>query len=160
MSKQYYSLDNYGVRNSVGYLVKRAHGLCLDMLEPNLARQGLTFLQFAILMSLRDNIAINAKDICITLRHDSGALTRVIDQLETRGLVERRRSAEDRRSIALHLTAQGHAALQSVLPLVVGAVNEAVQDFSRAEMDELLRLLNKLILGLHGEIGAPSGGQS
>jgi len=56
-------------------------------------------------MSVRDGIALNPKDICIQLRHDSGALTRVLDQLESRGLVLRQRSAEDRRAIELHLTA-------------------------------------------------------
>ncbi len=157
MSKQYYHADTYTTHNSVGYLVKRAHGLCLDSLEPGLAEQGLTFTQYAVMMALRDNIALNPKDICIKLRHDSGALTRVLDQLEARGLVERSRSAEDRRAIELHLTPQGRAALQSVVPMVVDHINRAVQDFSHAEMDELLRLLNKLILGTQTEVAQQSG---
>jgi len=159
MLKQYYYADTYTALSSVGYLVKRAHGLCLDALEPGLADQGLTFLQFAVLMSIRDKLALNAKDICISLRHDSGALTRVLDQLEARGLVQRRRSAEDRRAIDLHLTQQGLEALQSVVPMVVDKINHAVRDFSHAEMDELLRLLNKLILGLGSE-AAPQAGSS
>lgn len=157
MSKQYYHPDTYTTRNSIGYLVKRAHGLSLDSLEPGLAEHGLTFTQYAVLMALRDDLALNPKDICIKLRHDSGALTRVLDQLEARGLVERHRSAEDRRAIELHLTAQGHAALKTVVPLVVERINGAIKDFSPAETDELLRLLNKLILGLHAEIADQSG---
>ncbi|MDB5975547.1 MAG: hypothetical protein JWR07_2307 [Nevskia sp.] len=157
MSKQYYHADTYSTRNSVAYLVKRAHGLSLDSIEPGLAEHGLTFTQYAVLMALRDDLALNPKDICIKLRHDSGALTRVLDQLEARGLVERHRSAEDRRAIELHLTAQGHAALKTVVPLVVKRINSAIKDFSPAETDELLRLLNKLILGLHAEIADQSG---
>ena len=157
MLKQYYHADTYTTHNSIGYLVKRAHGLSLDALEPGLAEHGLTFTQYAVLMALRDDLALNAKDICIKLRHDSGALTRVLDQLEARGLVERQRSAEDRRAIKLLLTPQGHAALKTVVPLVVERINGAIQDFSPAEMDELLRLLNKLILGLHSEVAAQSG---
>ena len=157
MLKQYYHADTYSTHNSIGYLVKRAHGLSLDALEPGLAEHGLTFTQYAVLMALRDDLALNAKDICIKLRHDSGALTRVIDQLEARGLVERHRSAEDRRAIELHLTPQGHAALKTVVPVVVDRINGAIKDFSPTEMDELLRLLNKLILGLHAEVAAQSG---
>ena len=157
MLKQYYHADTYTTHNSVGYLVKRAHGLSLDSFEPDLAEHGLTFMQYAVMMALRDNIALNPKDICITLRHDSGALTRVLDQLEARGLVERRRSVEDRRAIELHLTEQGQAALKTVVPLVVGRINGTVKDFSHAEMDELLRLLNKLILGLQAEVASQSG---
>jgi DNA-binding MarR family transcriptional regulator len=157
MSKQYYHADTYTTHNSVGYLVKRAHGLSLDALEPRLAEHGLTFTQYAVLMALRDNIALNARDICIKLRHDSGALTRIIDQLEARGLVERSRSIEDRRAIELKLTAQGREALNVVVPLVVERINHAVRDFSHAEMDELLRLLTKLLAGLQDEQASPSG---
>lgn len=157
MSKQYYHADTYTTRKSVGYLVKRAHGLSLDMLEPGLAEQGLTFMQYAILMSLRDGLALNAKDICVTLRHDSGALTRVIDQLEARGLIERKRSAEDRRAVELHLTAAGHATLKQVVPEVVKRINHALRGFSHGEVDELLRLLDKLIVSLQGEVGGGSG---
>ena len=158
MSKQYYHAESYDTRGSVGYLVKRAHGLCLDTLEPELARHGLTFTQYAVLMSVRDGIALNAKDLCVQLRHDSGALTRVLDQLESRGLVERRRSAEDRRAIDLHLTEAGEAAIRAVLPVVVDRINRALKHFSHAEIEELLRLLNKLILGWQDEL-ATSGAQ-
>jgi DNA-binding MarR family transcriptional regulator len=154
MSKQYYHADSYTTQTSVGYLVKRAHGLALDVLEPELARQGLTFTQYAVLMSVRDGIALNPKDLCIQLRHDSGALTRLLDQLEARGLVQRQRSAEDRRAIELHLTAAGEDALRQVIPLVVDRINQALKGFSHAEADELLRLLNKLILGWQGELAA------
>ncbi len=159
MSKQYYHADSYTTRSSVGYLVKRAHGLALDVLEPELARHGLTFTQYAVLMSVRDGIALNPKDLCIQLRHDSGALTRLLDQLESRGLVERHRSTEDRRAIEVHLTTAGEEALRTVIPLVVNRINTVLKGFSHAEIDELLRLLNKLILGWQDELAA-SGQQS
>ena len=153
MSKQYYAAESYATRNSVGYLVKRAYGLNLDALEPELAQHGLTFTQYAALMAIRDRIALNPKSLCLQLRHDSGALTRVLDQLEARGLVERRRSAGDRRAVDLQLTPAGEEALRVVVPLVVARLNRALKDFSPAEVDELLRLLNKLITGWQSELG-------
>jgi DNA-binding MarR family transcriptional regulator len=158
MLKQYYNSETYTARNSAGYLVKRAHGLFLDALEPGLVEHGLNYTQYAVMMALRDSIALNSRDICINLRHDSGALTRVLDQLEARGLVERRRSTEDRRAVELHLTAQGQAMLRAAVPAVVERINSAVREFSHAEMDELLRLLNKLILGLQTDIAEHGGG--
>ncbi|MDR3418657.1 MAG: MarR family transcriptional regulator [Nevskia sp.] len=154
MSKQYYHTDGYAARNSVGYLVKRAHGLILDAMEPAMAEHGLSFTQFAVLMSLRDNLAINPKDICTALRHDSGALTRVIDQLEERGWVERKRSSSDRRAIELHLTDGGREALKSAIPVVVDNLNGSLRDFSHAEIEGLLRLLNKLVLGVQEQVTA------
>jgi len=150
--QQFYHADSYAVRSSVGYLVKQAHGLVIDAIEPGIAAHGLSFTQFAVLMSLRDSIAINPKDLCTKLRHDSGALTRVIDQLEERGWLERQRSATDRRAVELHLTGSGREALKSVIPVVVDNLNGALRDFSRPEIEELLRLLGKLILGLELQV--------
>ena len=105
MAAQHYHVKSYQPRTSVGYLVKRTYALMLDVLEPAFAQHGFTYMQYVILMQLRSRAAINLRDICHEFRHDSGALTRVIDQLAERGLVERQRCAQDRRKVDLHLTA-------------------------------------------------------
>src|ERR1700680_128988 len=106
---QHYRTETYKARGSVGYLIKRAHSLLIDHLATAVAGSDLTFTQWVVLMYLRDGLAINATDLCSQLRHDSGALTRVIDQLESRGLVHRERSREDRREVQLRLTDTGLA---------------------------------------------------
>jgi DNA-binding MarR family transcriptional regulator len=148
MAPQHYQIKTYQARNSVGYLVKRTYALMLDALEPAFAAHGFTFMQYVILMQLRARAAINLRDICHEFRHDSGALTRVIDQLAERGLVERRRSAQDRRKVDLHLTAAGRRTCEQLIPLVVDKLNRAVASFSRAEHAELVRLLEKFIAGM------------
>jgi DNA-binding MarR family transcriptional regulator len=144
MSKQHYQVATYKSHLSVGYLVKRAHSLMLDIMEPIFAASGFTFLQYVILACLREGIAVNPKDICAQYRHDSGALTRVIDQLAERGLLERVRRDRDRRKVELQLTPTGHDAIEVLLPLVVDKLNDALGDFSTAEVEELTRLLLKL----------------
>jgi DNA-binding MarR family transcriptional regulator len=133
-------------------MVKRVHALMMDGLEPAFAEHGFSFMQWVVLMYLRDGIALNPKHICTEFRHDSGALTRVLDQMEKRGLLERRRSTEDRREVELHLTDAGRETVESLIPLVVGKLNGALQDFTKVEVTELARLLNKLILGMEHEI--------
>jgi DNA-binding MarR family transcriptional regulator len=144
MSKQHYQVSTYKAQNSVGYLIKRAHSLMLDVLEPMLEERGFTFIQYVILSWLRDGIAVNPKDICFQFRHDSGALTRVIDQLAERGLLERIRRDRDRRKVELQLTPAGLETVEGLIPLVVEKLNLALADFSSAEVQEFLRLLIKL----------------
>ena len=144
MSKQHYQVSTYKARSSVGYLVKRSHSLMLDNLEPLLEARGFSFIQYVILAWLRDGIAVNPKDICAQYRHDSGAMTRVVDQLAERGLLERVRSGADRRKIELELTPAGRIAIDGLIPLVIDKLNLALDDFSKAEFDELQRLLIKL----------------
>ena len=145
MTIQHYRAESYTARTSIGYLIKRAHALLSDRLEAAVAGGGLTFTQWVVLMYLRDGLALNASDLCAQLRHDSGALTRVIDQLEARGLVQRQRSLEDRRSVGLRLSEEGTRTVQSLVPSVVAHLNDALQEFSRAEVTELTRLLGKLV---------------
>jgi len=144
MSKQHYQVSTYRAQNGIGYLVKRAHSLMLDVMEPLLEAQGFSFVQYVILSWLRDGIAVNPKDICFQYRHNSGALTRVIDQLAERGFLERIRRDRDRRKVELQLTATGREAIESLIPLVVEKLNLALADFSSAEVKEFQRLLIKL----------------
>jgi DNA-binding MarR family transcriptional regulator len=142
--RQHYKASTYSPQQSVGYLTKRAHSLMLDLVEPLLERHGLTYAQYIILVLLRDSAAVNPKDICLQFRHDSGALTRVIDQLADRGLLVRLRSDVDRRKVELQLTTAGRRTLDAMLPSVLELLNEALEDFSAAEVQELARLLIKL----------------
>ena len=144
MSKQHYQVSSYKAQKSVGYLLKRAHSLMIDALETPLAERGFSFVQYVILSWLRDGIAVNPKDFCSQFRHDSGALTRVIDQLAERGLLERIRGDRDRRKVDLKLTDAGRAAVEGLIPLVVGKLNLALGDFSSEEFNEFSRLLLKL----------------
>jgi DNA-binding MarR family transcriptional regulator len=144
MSKQHYHVSTYKAQSSVGYLVKRAHSLMLDVMEPLFEAHGFSFVQYVILSWLRDGIAVNPKDICAQYRHDSGALTRVIDQLADRGLLERIRRDRDRRKVELQLTAAGRVVIEELIPLVVEKLNLALVDFSHEEVQEFLRLLIKL----------------
>ncbi len=155
MSKQHYKLAGYRAQSSIGYILKRAHSLMMDVMEPELEARGYSFVQYVIMAWLRDGIAVNPKDFCMHFRHDSGALTRVIDQLAARGLVERSRGERDRRTVELQLTPAGREAVEGLLPLIIDKLNMALADFSAAEVKELLRLLLKLNTTLELAVAPP-----
>src|ERR1700677_601983 len=117
MSRQHYQVASFRAQDSVGYLVKRAHSLMLDAIEPVFEAHGFSFIQYGVLAWLRDGVALIPKDICARYRHDSGALTRVIDQLAERGLLERVRRDRDRRKVELQLKPPGRARAESLIPL-------------------------------------------
>jgi DNA-binding MarR family transcriptional regulator len=144
MSKQHYHISTYKAQASIGYLTKRSHSLMHDILEPVLEAHGFSFVQYVILGWLRDGIAVNPRDICAQYRHNSGAMTRVVDQLCERGLVERLRRGLDRRKVELQLTPAGRDAIENLIPLVIEKLNLALSDFTTHEVEELQRLLIKL----------------
>ena len=146
MPEQHYRVETYRARDSIGYLLRRLHGIWLARFEAVLARAGMTLTQWIVLIQLRDGLSHTASEIAYGLQHDSGALTRVIDQLERRGLVARRRSARDRRVVELELTHAGQAAVAELLPAVVEQTNRALEPLSRDEFrkfrDALVRILD------------------
>jgi DNA-binding MarR family transcriptional regulator len=144
----FYRADNYSSWNSAGYLIKTASHLFQPCLETALRDSGLTVTQWKVLMCLRDGLAATCADISRELPHDSGALTRIVDDLEQRGFVERRRRANDRRVVALHITPSGRDAVETGIPFVVEQMNSALQDLTRTEIVTLVELLQRVIVRL------------
>jgi DNA-binding MarR family transcriptional regulator len=95
---------------SVGYLMGRARASLLSGLDAELARFGLSGMQFAVLKHVAEGSARTAADLCRFMQYDTGAMTRILDRLEEKALVRRERSREDRRTVVLRVTASGRGA--------------------------------------------------
>jgi len=147
----FYTPETYTVRGSVGYLIRRARNLMTTRVEREFHAKQITFVQWVLLMQLRDGLASAAAELSRDMCHDSGALTRVIDQLEQRGYIERRRAVTDRRVVELKLTDAGLATVNSLVPTVVGLLNASLTGFSHDEARDFTRLLNKFITNISAD---------
>ncbi len=156
MAKGHYTTANYIARRSVGYLIKRMNSLSMPRIDRLFDNADLSFSHWIVLITLRDGVAETCADIARHMSHDSGATTRLIDQLETRGFVLRERSKEDRRVIKLSLTPSGRAAVKELTPRVVAFWNSALEDFSAEEFETLLALLTRLVARIEREPETPS----
>jgi DNA-binding MarR family transcriptional regulator len=145
MPKQHYRPETFRARDSIGYLIKRSHRLMQERIEGLFADQGFTLQQWVVMMHIRDGLALTTADLCRELHHDSGAMTRLIDQLEERQLVERRRNPQDRRVIELSLTDIGNETIAKLIGIVTNALNIALDDFTRDEVKLFQSMLRKLI---------------
>ncbi|MEZ5501570.1 MAG: MarR family transcriptional regulator [Halioglobus sp.] len=151
MTTKHYDAATFNSRQSIGYLLKMAHMQLQDCANDVLAPHDISFVQWLVMLKLREGVASTASDLCRAMRHDNGALTRVLDQLEERGYLTRHRSVQDRRVVELQLTAAGSEQLDVLLPALMDRLNLVLGDFSTAEFAELTHLLNKLMacLGDH-----------
>lgn len=71
-------------------------------------------------------------------------LVALVDGLEKRGLVERRRNPTDRRHYALHLTAEGERVMRKLAATSIAHEQSVVEPLSATERRQLNRLLTKL----------------
>jgi DNA-binding MarR family transcriptional regulator len=145
MPEQHYRPASYRARGSVGYLLRRVYTIMHERIEAAFAGHGFTLMQWIVLIYLRDGLARTASDIVREFRHDSGALTRVIDQLERRGLLTRERSTRDRRAVNLALTPKGRRTIEELLPVMVTEMNAALEPFTRTEFEQFRDVLERLV---------------
>jgi DNA-binding MarR family transcriptional regulator len=82
---------------------------------------------------------------------DKAQLARLMKSLRERGLLEARAEQADRRSVALSLTADGHAVLRSLQQQARRLNARAVAGFSAAEQQQLVALLLRVTANLDAD---------
>jgi len=140
----YYDSDNFTPDCSIGYLARRAHQLGQSALVGVFDHYGLTGTQWSALMMLLSGKCDTCAALARDLAHDKGAMTRLIDQLDERGLVVRERISDDRRQVRVSLTEAGHDIAQRSRAAVIARWNEWLGDWSRKDVDTLVTLLRRL----------------
>jgi DNA-binding MarR family transcriptional regulator len=105
---------------------------------------------------LKAGRADTAQVLARLLGVDAGAMTRMLDRLEAKGLIERVRSLTDRRVTQLRLTASGEAATEGLPEVVAGVNNDYLLGFSRDEFEQLKSLLGRM--RANGQALAPLDG--
>ncbi len=141
---KFYDTETFTTQNSLGYLLKVNQSLMQECAERIFAQHDISFIQWIALQKLIEGVAITASDLCRTMFHDNGAITRMLDQLEEKGYVERHRSLQDRRVVELQVTQAGRDKVKQLTPLVVNKLNCALAPFTQDEFIQLTNLLEKL----------------
>jgi len=114
------------------------------VVSAKVADYGLTTAQFGVLEALHHVGPLSLGELADKLLVTGGNVTYVMDRLEGMGLVRRERSAEDRRVITAHLTAEGRTLVAEVFPDHAAFIRELASVLEPEECDELRRLLKKL----------------
>jgi len=92
---------------ATGLLISTVHRYCQKVLNTALAPIGIEERHFATLAVLAGTGPLTQRRLTEVLDLDKSSLGRIIDDLEQRGLAERRPVPGDRRAHAVHLTVAG-----------------------------------------------------
>ena len=151
MADGFYNARNHVAQRSLGYMLRHIVKMIEPRAEAMFADEALSFTQWIVLRLLHDGIVDNSAGIARTLCHNSGAVTRLVDQLEDRGLLARERDCGDRRIVRLATTSAGIAALDSSTPRMIMMWNDLLDEFSGDEIETLLSLLGRLMIRLEAD---------
>lgn len=97
------------LENQICFPLYSAANAVVRAYRPLLEKLDITYLQYIVLMVLWEESSLNVKELGQRLGLDSGTLTPLLKRLESKGLVERRRSEADERSRIISVTRQGRA---------------------------------------------------
>jgi MarR family transcriptional regulator, organic hydroperoxide resistance regulator len=127
----------------LGYLLRRAQGAMHRDFMAAVATLGLTQKQCATLWLVHANPAVSQAEIATALGMDRATMMAVIDRLEDRGFVIRKRSSVDRRRQDLYLTPAGQATLKKAKKRISEHEDRFRAQFSQAELAALFEALKK-----------------
>ena len=93
--------------NQICFPLYSAANAVVRAYRPLLTELDITYLQYIVLMVLWQESSLNVKELGQRLNLDSGTLTPLLKRLESKGLVERMRSAQDERVRVITITKEG-----------------------------------------------------
>lgn len=112
------------------------------------AEHGLESFEFDVLATLRRSgppYELTAGALLKAAMVTSGAITNRIDKMEAKGLVERVRDSEDRRSVRIRLTPEGLRLIDELVGLHVENEARLLAALGPAERDQLCGLLRGVL---------------
>jgi len=118
----------------------------VDHLDRFFDGQGISASAWGMLMMLYSTPKgrVNPSTLSDSLVQSRTHMTRVADELVTKGLVERVASVSDRRRIELSLTREGRSFIQRVMPVAWQEYGECLEPLTRPEAEAFERSLRKL----------------
>ncbi len=139
-------------------VLMRAAATLTNRLHGHLAKDGLTMAQFGVLEALQHLGPLQPNVLAEKLLCTPGNLTTVLDNLETRELVQRARESVDRRCVTVRLTDTGERLIRRVFPRHARGVVDAFAALTGTEQDNLRRLCRKLGLANAAAAKSAAGG--
>ena len=129
----------------LGFLITGVRNAIWSSIERELQPLGITAAQFVVFNSIAKGRGCTIGELCRVLGYDSGAMTRLLDRIEKKGLVRRVANPDDRRSYLIELTEQSAALVPKARRQVQAVFGELLHGFEEREAVALKASLEKIL---------------
>ncbi|HXH72832.1 MAG TPA: MarR family transcriptional regulator [Mariprofundaceae bacterium] len=133
--------------DGLGYLVHQLmYGLRRNFIrESERAGMRVTPEEMVVVVLLYQRGGLTQTELAGTLAKDKAVITRMLAQLQKRGLVRREADAGDRRVVRSYLTDEGKKSFEELQPLLDSFIRRAIEGLSQAEFDFTRLNLRRII---------------
>jgi DNA-binding MarR family transcriptional regulator len=140
-----YDIETFRPSQGIGAHIGRARRAIVEAINQKLAPLDISHAQWIVVLMLGDGTACTAAELCKILIYDPGAMTRLIDRLEKKGVLRRVRVKTDRRAVRLELTADGKKLYPKIVAALVEVFNRLLHGFGKSEARQLEELLKRML---------------
>jgi MarR family transcriptional regulator for hemolysin len=129
---------------NVGNFTSLVNKKMVYFLNSQLGIFDITAEQWQVLFTLSKQNKINQKILSQAVNKDQPTLTRMLDILERKSLVERHASKEDRRSFSIHITKKGLDLTKELIPYIEDIFKKILDGISEKDLKTYLDVLAKI----------------
>jgi len=134
------------LENQLCFPLYAASRLTTQIYTPLLNELGITYPQYLVLMVLWQHKEQTVNEICSKLLLETNTVTPLLKRLEQKGILTRKRSEADERSVIISLTEEGEALKETALLIpgkIIGSIND--DSISQVEILQFRDTLKKLV---------------
>ena len=113
--------------------------------DEDVASLEVTAAQFVIIANVLKGHANSACELCKFMDYDRGAMSRMIDRLEGKGLLRRVALAHTRRTMALEVTEAGKAAFPKMQVCLNKVVKRLLKGVTKTQVREVEKTLQQML---------------
>lgn len=131
---------------SYGFRIERTAKIIKQVMQRrfNAHHFDLTVDQWVLLDCLRQENGQSQNQLAERTFKDAPTVTRIIDLLCKKELIERRGDPNDRRRFKIYLTDTGQLKIKKVLPVVIELRKKGIEQLPRKDYDDLIRILDTI----------------
>lgn len=152
------SADPVDLETLPGHYIRRLQQIAVAIFLQETEAHGVTPVQYAGLQAVRRSPGIDQRTLARSIGLDTSTVAGVIDRLESRGLMVRSSSPDDRRVRLLSLTDDGLALLDEIQPAMMRAQQRILEPLSKKDQQEFMRMIRSVVTANNELSRAPSDG--
>ena len=135
-----------------GHLMGMLHRALRRKYDRQLKDFGLTPCQFEVLMILWEEEGILLSELGRRVSRDGPTITGVVDRMENKVLVKRKRDTHDRRAVRVVLTSKSKGMKEQLSATKKRVLQKIARDLSNKEIASLESVLTKMMKNMEEEI--------
>ena len=142
------------VYDEPGHLIRRAQQIAVSLFHSTMGN-GVTPIQYCVLRVLQEHPGIDQVTLAKFCALDTSTAADLAVRLEERGLVRRMMPMKSKRFRLLHLTPEGTALLEKLVPRSAVLASRLLQELTREERKVFMQLMKKFVHLNNDESRAP-----